>query len=314
MIALIAIIGFTLYSEILLVYSGTLIGNRARIENAVTLYDDNREGAEVLQKWADEEYLVRTRIAQCVLAELEEAEITRDALKALSEALEVQTISVYDTNGVIQATSASYAPPILDEESPFYSLLEGRKTIIGTPEEDEISESAVRKIGASLMDTDGETVGCILVSEDLNTQRKLERVTRYDYLFRQLAAPTDSRFAVSEQEEKELLYLAEVLENGYEEYSAENGLRHRTIQELGLREELLQDSYNGSTDYKDESYILSVRQKEGNWLILMKKMDGIAHGASSLVLGNALIFLLYMLIQIVICCRRCGVERINAFA
>lgn len=304
LIAVLAVLGFTIYSEILMVYSSTLISNRERIEHALTLYDDNHGGAAIVKNWSDEEYLTRTWIAQCILANRDGEEITREELAELGEALDVQAISLYDRDGGVQVTGSPYLQPSIGENSPFYPLLQGRKTEVGTPEEDEVTGTVIRKIGIGVRDENGNPDGCILVSEDLDEQLKLNNVTRYEYLFRQLAAPADTHIAAAGQENNEILYLGTALKEGYEEYRAEDSnLPPQTLQDLGIREDQLQDSFNGSVAYENEDYVLSVRPKEDVWLVLMQKLDWVTQSMIRLVIGNVLAILAYTVIVTVICCR-----------
>ncbi len=304
LIAVIAVLGFTIYLETLMVYSTTLISNRDRIEHALTLYEDNHGGAEIVKNWSDEEYLTRTWIAQCILVNRDGEEITREFLAELGEALDVQAVTVYDKDGGVQITGSSYIQPGIGEDSPFYPLLQGRKTVVGTPEEDEVTETVLRKIGIGMLDGKGVPNGCILVTEDTDEQLALNNITRYEYLFRQLAAPADSHIVAAEQEDNEILYLGTALKEGYEEYRAEDSNRPpQTLEDLGLREDQLQDSFNGSVVYKDEDYVLSVRLKESIWLVLMQKLDWITPGMIRLVIVNTLAILLYTVIVTLICCR-----------
>ena len=134
-VAVIAVIGFSIYIAALSMYSNAYKNGREMLDHAQTLYSTNLEGSEVVKNWSDEEYLTRTRMARCVLMDQDQKETTKEYLISLAGTLEVQDISVYDKTGSFQASALYYFQPNIEQNSPFYVLLQGENYVVGDPEE-----------------------------------------------------------------------------------------------------------------------------------------------------------------------------------
>ena len=158
-IGLVCILLVTFYMQTLFALSQQSISNSqhlAEVEREIKGYEDERES--VTQQY-NERYLNKAQIAAYILTKSPRL-ADRDHLADLSSLLGVESVSVFDRNGVQTATNSPYTEMSVsddpeDQSYEFQKLLVGMEYLIQDAQVNDLTEEYEQYIGVTLRDEEG---------------------------------------------------------------------------------------------------------------------------------------------------------------
>ena len=269
-LAVIAVFQLSLYLGALSTYAESFYYCQNEVSSVVDQLGDNNDTLDVLQKWSDEEYLTKCRIAGCFLAYMDQEDVTRQYLAALSDRLAVKCIYVFDREGNVFVTDSPYDSIRVDQDSPLYPLLEGRPSLACEPGVDALSGEYLQLLGVSLRDQDNERSGFLAVAVDPAELKTISDNLDADNVFQQVCLTDDSFVMVVDGEDMVIKYIAEVKGSQYETGLDSYDYTGMPVSVLDIDEERLKDNFNGNLFVMDSKYFASVRRSGDDYLLVMK--------------------------------------------
>lgn len=166
-IGLVCILLVTFYMQTLFALSQQSISNSqhlAEVEREIKGYEDERES--VTQQY-NERYLNKAQIAAYILTKSPRL-ADRDHLADLSSLLGVESVSVFDRNGVQTATNSPYTEMSVsddpeDQSYEFQKLLVGMEYLIQDAQVNDLTEEYEQYIGVTLRDEEGNANGFVQI-------------------------------------------------------------------------------------------------------------------------------------------------------
>lgn len=166
-IGLVCILLVTFYMQTLFALSQQSISNSqhlAEVEREIQSYEDER--ASVTEQY-NERYLNKAQIAAYILTKSPELE-DRDHLAELSSMLGVESINVFDKDGVQTATNSPYTEVRIsddpeDQSYEFRKLLVGMEYLIQDAQVNDLTGEYEQYIGVTLRDPEGNADGFVQI-------------------------------------------------------------------------------------------------------------------------------------------------------
>lgn len=166
-IGLVCILLVTFYMQTLFALSQQSISNSqhlAEVEREIQSYEDERES--VTEQY-NERYLNKAQIAAYILTKSPELE-DRDHLAELSSMLGVESINVFDKDGVQTATNSPYTEVRIsddpeDQSYEFRKLLVGMEYLIQDAQVNDLTGEYEQYIGVTLRDPEGNADGFVQI-------------------------------------------------------------------------------------------------------------------------------------------------------
>lgn len=235
LIGLLLILGISYYMQTLFSLSRYSMSNNERVEEVERTNDHNEKEIAVITEQYNSRYLNKGRIASYILSR-EPGLANRTELAEMSRVLGVETIGVFDSEGLMTVTNASYSKFRIssDPENQSYEfnkLLNGADYVIQEAQPDELSGAYHQYIGVSLRDEEGESYGFVQIAV---TPSKLEEALASTSISAVLSGVKTGvngfAFAVN-KEDKTFAYYPE------------EKLIGRKVLEYGMEEDELRDGY-----------------------------------------------------------------------
>ena len=166
-IGLVCILLVTFYMQTLFALSQQSISNSqhlAEVEREIQSYEEERE--QVTEQY-NERYLNKAQIAAYILTRSPKL-ADRDHLAQLSSLLGVESVSVFDRNGVQTATNSPYTEVTIsddpeDQSYEFQKLLVGMEYLIQDAQVNDLTGEYEQYIGVTLRDADGNADGFVQI-------------------------------------------------------------------------------------------------------------------------------------------------------
>ena len=166
-IGLVCILLVTFYMQTLFALSQQSISNSqhlAEVEREIQSYEDER--ASVTEQY-NERYLNKAQIVAYILTKSPELE-DRDHLAELSSMLGVESINVFDKDGVQTATNSPYTEVSIsddpeDQSYEFRKLLVGMEYLIQDAQVNDLTGEYEQYIGVTLRDPEGNADGFVQI-------------------------------------------------------------------------------------------------------------------------------------------------------
>ena len=165
---LLLILLVSLYTQTLYGVSQFSVTGMQRIREVEETIAANEEDVELLRSQYSASYLSKCRTAAFILQKKPEL-AKRSQLQRLSDALGTEGIFVFDSDGLLTATSTPYSNFRIsqnpeDQSFAFNKLLMGREYLVQEAMADEISGEYRQYIGVSLRDAEGSASGFVQIS------------------------------------------------------------------------------------------------------------------------------------------------------
>ena len=250
-LALIAIFLLSLYIGALLLYSDSFLYCSKKAALAAEIHKGDVGILHEAENWVEEEYLIKCRIAECILKDKED--ITRKELGELAEALRVDHIYLFDRYGKAVVTNSPYDHITIDEDSALYPLLEGKPELVLPPEAD--GSDFVYQAGVSLRDGKDLANGFLLIETDSEEMQKIAMNLSPENAFQRSGLNDNTALLLMGTKDNIITYSAELLDGIL--YSGIGGTDMTEDDALyyGLDMGSLGDEYAGNIRLMDRQYI-----------------------------------------------------------
>ena len=273
LIAVFLLIMLTLYLETHLVFSRMFEYTSTTAEDVLEKSNDTDQMLYELQTWMQKDNLEKCRIARCGVQHAANGKVDRQYVTDLAECLNVIAIYVFDKDGKVTCTNAPYDGYVIDEDSPFHDLLEGKESVVLKPDREEqkdASEESLQEAGVSLIDESNWVEGAIVIAEsDIPTVTDKECV---DTVFQRTFLKDNTLVMAVNSENMTVQFFAKV--DGSllmsDQYSYVNS--QTDAASLGMDENLIQDQYNGEMFAVDNQYFASVRRTDNAFLMVLRPL------------------------------------------
>ena len=251
-------------------YADTFRYSQDKVDEVVNDLQAGEYNLEKLRKLYGEEYLVKCRIAGCLLAHTEHQNVSEAYLKELAEKLGVRYIYIFDRQGKIVTTNSPYDRMNVDQSSPFYVVLQGRAELVTEPEYDEIANDVIQRFAVSMRDENNDGYGMIMLEADDTEVEKLANNMSVNNVFDRVDFLNET-FVMRIDAESLIVKQGGEIRNGVYETTFEtydnSGF---SAQDLGIDESHLRDHFNGNLKIFNTSYFSSVRRLEDDILLVMR--------------------------------------------
>ena len=260
----------SVYLQALSAYAESFRYTAGKVDSVVDRLGKNDEKADLLEKWFENENLVKCRVLRCILDHTPADKLSRGYLASLSTGLGVRNIYIYDENGNLTLTDSPFIRNTLDPSDPFYALLTDRSELVGTPERDMDSGEFRQKVGLSLLNDDQECIGLIVIDTDPAVYDEIKGNLDYRSVCDQLSLKDETSVIVLGSEDLIVRYLSEFRGGrrsaGLDSYNYTGC----PASDMGISADSLRDHYNGSMTVLDSRYFVSVRRYKDYFLLIMR--------------------------------------------
>lgn len=294
LIAVLLMLVFSLYLETQLVYGRMFRYTSSTAEDVLQKKITTGEKQNQLQEILQDGVLEKCKIARSGIQHAAEGKLDRAYVTNLANCLNVSYLYMFNNEGTVSLTNAPYDGFVIEKDSPFHELLEGRQTVILEPKESETSEETrqallqalpqdVRQeplpeslkemwmeVGVTMIDENNLVEGAIVIednsfsviSEDLSIETVFERVFLKD----------NTIVMAINSEDMTVQYFAEV--DGSllvsDPYTYDNA--QVVAADLGVDEKIIKDNFNGEMFAINNQYFSSIRRYENTFLIVLRPL------------------------------------------
>ena len=268
-----AVLVFSLLLSTLSLYADTFSYCQRKVEDIVTLLENNNAAYLTLENWANEENLTKCRIAECVLEHTDESDIDWQFLDGLSERLGVKSVYIFDREGAVTATNSAYDRLRIDGDSPFSVLLEGQPFLVGDLEFDTTSNECMQRVGISMLDSGHHFGGAVLVTVDSLELLSITDNLTLNSVSEQICLKDRTVVLdVNEDESGDMLinYIAEVSGGAFLPGMEGFDYTGMSVSVLDISKERLRDNYNGNMLVLKNQFFASVRRTSDDYILVMR--------------------------------------------
>ena len=292
------------YLSSLASYADLFKFSKTKVNNVVSILEKNEQSVEELREWFDEEYLTRAKIIRSIINHTDKSRITKEYLEELGNIMEISHLYVFDRDGNLEVTNSRYDTIKVDEDSPFYPILEGKPELVFASEYDELRGETLAKVGISMIEEHREDDGLVLVFANPVESQAIGRNLGYRSAFKQVSMINDSVVMVVDSDTFNILYMAKdingelVLGDGSFNYIGLN------VSAIGLQQGKLVDDFNGNLRIRNGNYFSSVKRSGNRFFLVMRPVEVSLMESVLPVLITVLAALGYCLLLIFFACRK----------
>lgn len=260
---------------------------------------------EMRKTYSEKEYLKKCLMAKTMIGFAERPLRTED-LDRISEGLGIGHISVYDENGRPKLTNSPFIEKQITQDSDLYPLLNGRYSMVLEPCYDNVSDSFMQYIGASLMDDLGAPDGFVRIEMDLTKLKDIQHDIGFDNIIRQGCLSEGSFLALIDTETGKFKNAALIekredseAEGQFDSFSVEDTDHDRrynsytyyllgeedinlkedytnlTLEEAGFKDEVLRPDYSGIQTIREREYYARSERIWDDICLVMREKDRI---------------------------------------
>ena len=164
-VGFLAVLVISFYMQTLFALSSQSLLMNERVLDIADTIERTEAAADDLTTQYNERYLSKAEVAAYIIERNPEL-ANRQKLQELADALEVQSVFVFDAAGTMTTTNSSYTNFTLSEDPQdqsyeFRKLLQGVESLVQEPQPDEISGEFRQYIGVTTHDGTGELTGFV---------------------------------------------------------------------------------------------------------------------------------------------------------
>lgn len=277
------------YLEALSIYADTFDYSQSKVAEVVEMLDENEVALNQLHGWSDAEALTRGRIAKCILDHADPAKVDFNYLMELSECLGVTYIYRFDKDGKVVVTNSPYDQFSITQGSDLYPLVEGKPELVLPPAEDQASGLYLQNAGIAIKDEENRSNGFVMVSLYPEEVLGISENLGFEYVFDQLGLTSGSYVVAVNDADMRIAFIACMNDDSLDTDIAEYDYIGLKITDLGIKENVLRDNFNGNVLLFDNTYFASIRRVDDIYYIVMRPRV-------SLSASNIIPALLYMVL------------------
>ncbi len=254
------------YVQALFSISNDSISNLATSEDIKNTVYENEEFDKEFEAASDTNYLNKCEMAAYLLGN---APGLRDkqALAALSNALDVYAIYIFDDDGNIVASSSGYEKFTLSDDPgsqsyEFRRLLNGTDYVIQKPQPDDLTGSIFQYIGVAIKNSEGYSDGFVQIAVSPEKLDELKSTTGMQTVLKDAQNGINGRiFSV----DKETLTFS---------YFPDDKYIGRQASDYGVKEEYLRDGYENYISIDGQNYFGKVIETDSEFVFVLLKNNG----------------------------------------
>ena len=297
LIAVILILIISLYLETQLVYARMFQYTSTTAEDVMQKKDESDKMLAEVQAWLQNGPLEKCRVARCGIQHAPEGKLDRQYVTDLADSLNVNALYVFDKWGKVSLTNAPYDGYVIDKDSPFHPLLEGKESVVLQPDQEGTSDNTQQEAGVTMIDENNLVAGAIVIADDAFTM--IPEDLSYDAVFQRVFLKDNTIVMAINCENMMVKFFAQV--DGALLVSDQLSYDYSQVNaaDLGLDENLIRDHFNGEMFAVDNQYFASVRRNENDFLMVLRPLVFLDTGSILSVIyvtGSTLIFLILLIL------------------
>jgi len=269
-LSVIGVFASSVYLEALSLYADTFSYTDAKVNAVVEILEDNDQTLNLLQAWNDHEAITRTNIAKTVLDHTDPGKVDWAYLSELAGNLGVEYIYKFDKDGNTVVTNAPFDRVTIGKDSPFHALLEGKSALTTAPETDSLSGLYLQKAGVSIRDENNHTDGIIMTAQNPDELALIRNNLGFQAVFDQLGLSEGSFVIAVRDEDMMIKFIACMDDQSLVTDFASFEYVGLKISEIGIKESLVRDNFNGNILLFNDTYFASIRRVENIYYIVMR--------------------------------------------
>jgi small-conductance mechanosensitive channel len=258
LVGLICILLISFYMQTLFSLSRQSMSNAQRVQEVEQEIDRYSDESDRLKEQYNERYLNKAQIATYIINARPEL-ANRESLADLSSVLDVESVNVFDANGVQTATNSPYTKFSVssdpeDQSYEFNKLLQGVDYLIQEAQADDVSGEYHQYIGVTLRDDAYNPSGFVQIS--IKPEKLEESISnmRIDHILPNIKMGSSG-----------IVFAVEKENNTFAYYPNERLIGRKAVK-YGLQESQLVDEYDGYITLSGEKYFAS-SVENGNYYI-----------------------------------------------
>ena len=303
----------SLYLEMHLTYAGMFQYTSTTAEDVMQKKNDSDKMLKALEEWSDSADLEKSRVASSILRYTDPGKADRQFISDLADCLYVKNIYVFDKDGKVAVTNASYDGIVLDKDSPFHALLEGVDSVVrqpdqqaasgdegqtGTGEKQPVSGEGQLNAGVTMLDENDRVAGAVVIADD--TYYPISDNLSFENVFQRVFLKDSTVVIAVDSENMRVKYYAQVdgalLVSDWLQYDYSDV----DLAALGLDEKIVEDHFNGELFALNNQYFASIRRNDNAFLMVLRPMLFIDTDKLLPVLYVTAVTLLFFILLIII--------------
>ena len=249
LVGLICILLISYYMQTLFSLSRQSMSNTQRVQEVEQEIDRYAQETDELEKQYNERYLNKAQIAAYIIDHKPEL-ANREKLAQLSDVLDIESVNVFNADGVQTATNSPYTKFSVsddpkDQSYEFNKLLLGVDHLIQKAQSDDVSGDYHQYIGVTLRDGDYNPDGFVQISVKPEKLEETISNMQVDNLLPNIKVGSGG-----------IVFAVEKKNNTFAYYPNEK-IIGRSAVKYGLEESQLTDDYNGYLTLGEKKYFAS---------------------------------------------------------
>ena len=283
------------YLETHLVYSQMFQYTSTTSEDVLQKKSATDNMMKELQSWQLKGSLAKCRIARSCIQYAPADKLDRQYVTDLAKCLNVSSVYLFDKKGKVSLTNAPYDGYVIDGDSPFCVLLEGKDSVVLQPDSGKAAGNVQQNAGVTLIDETNRVAGAVIIED--STFPLISDSLSFDNVFQRVFLKDNTVVIAVNSENMTVQYFAQV--EGSFLVSDEVSLDSAPINadDLGLDQKVIKDHFNGELFAVNNSYFASIRRNDNTFLMVMRPLVFLDAGnIRSMVLGTAAALLFFILL------------------
>ena len=251
-VGFIAILAVSFYMQTLFALSSQSLTMNERVADIADTIERTEAAADDLTEQYNARYLSKAKVAAYII-ERNPSLATRPKLQELADALQIQSVFVFNAAGEMSATNSSYTNFTLSEDPAdqsyeFRKLLQGVDSLVQEPQPDEISGELKQYIGVTTHNDAGDLTGFVQLGIRSSRLEDMLASVQIDHVLDGVQVGTDGfAFAINKADDT------------FAYYPNSNTIG-KVATKCGLTEDQLRDGFSDYITVNGETYYASATE------------------------------------------------------
>ncbi len=265
-----SILLLNMYTGALSSYADNFRYSKAKANSVVGIIEENKKALEELHTWFDNEYLNRAKMVKTILKHTDSDKITREYIDDLSNMLGIKYTYLFDGEGQIVVTNSRFDKLVIDAQSPFNAILEGKPSLILRPEYDALMEASYERAAVSMVDDEGNGEGMVLTFTSPDELQVVSKNLGYKSAFEQISMTNGSFVMVIDSISNDISYMATVIDGNYVKGDGSFDYTGLNLSAIEIETSKIVDGFNGNIRINKDLYFASIKRDVGQFFLVMK--------------------------------------------
>ena len=170
-------------------------------------------------------------------------------------------------------TNSRYDKLKVDEDSPFYPILQGKPELVFAADYDELMGETLAKVGISMIEEHRDDDGVLLVFANPTESQAIGKNLGYRSAFKQVSMINDSIVMVVDSETNVIRYMAKDINGELVPGDGSFNYTGLNVSALGIAADKLTDDFNGNMRVKGETCFASVKRSGNRFFLVMRPVE-----------------------------------------